>query len=154
MTPARQRALKERFRDLVETVGGVDAASGFCRPGKTALAQYYSLSPADADRFAPIDVIVCLEAVAGEPIVTRYLAAEASALVVPIAAQAASCADLFRLMGEKCRESADLNEHLLTSLADHDFNEREAAEAVRKMDDLLRVAATMRAVFAQRAGEA
>lgn len=154
MTPARQRALKERFRDLVETVGGVDAAAGFCRPGKTALAQHYSLSPADADRFPPADAVIALEAVAGDAMVTRYMAAEAGALLVPMIVNAMGAGDLLRLMASKSRASTDLTEHLLEAQADGDFDPVEARQALEKMDDLLRVAATMRAFFAQRAGEA
>ncbi|WP_430636387.1 hypothetical protein [Sphingomonas hankookensis] len=78
------RMLKERTGELLAAVGGLEAAASYCRVSKTQLGRYASLSPADADTFAPIDVVRCLETAAGQPIVTEHLAADAGGAFVVI----------------------------------------------------------------------
>ncbi|WP_267396973.1 MULTISPECIES: hypothetical protein [unclassified Sphingomonas] len=76
-TALHGRKLKIRFGELVAMAGGLEAAEGFCRVGKSTLARYYSLAPADAECFAPIDVVRDLERLVGEAPVTSHLCVEA-----------------------------------------------------------------------------
>jgi hypothetical protein len=68
-----RRALKTGFRVLVQHCGGLEAAAAATRVAKTALAAGYDQEA--ADRFAALDVVADLERAAGEPVITRLLAA-------------------------------------------------------------------------------
>ena len=53
LTP-RQRLHKRAARELIEAVGGVEAAAQFCRAGKSQLSDYCNPNVAT---FMPIDVV-------------------------------------------------------------------------------------------------
>ncbi|WP_156359978.1 hypothetical protein [Sphingomonas sp. Leaf10] len=149
----RGRMLKIRTGELIERIGKLEAAADFCRTGKTALAQYASLAPADADRFAPIDVIRDLEAVVGDPIVTRHLAVEAGAAVVMVPASVAAGADLLTLLASQSRESSELTTALCLGLADGRLCAAEARKAREEVRQLVAVAMQMDAELALIVGE-
>jgi hypothetical protein len=67
----RQKLHKRAARALIEAVGGVEAAAGFCRIGKSQLSD--CCNP-NILAFLPSDVIEDLEALAPDPVMTRMLA--------------------------------------------------------------------------------
>lgn len=95
LTPEKQ-GLKRAQLQLVQAVGGFEAAAGFCRVGKSQLHNATSVN--DAITFLPADVIADLEAVTvgtvGHPVVTRYLASRQGfeLFALPAAATAAGVA--------------------------------------------------------------
>lgn len=74
--------LKDAQAALIAACGGPVAAAEKCRLGKSVLQ-----IATDADhptRNLPVDVVECLEAACGDPIVTRYLAISQNCLVEPV----------------------------------------------------------------------
>lgn len=65
-------ALKTATHLLIHTVGGLDAAASVCRLAAARLSVCQSRNHPEAQ--LPIDVVLQLEAVAGEPIVTAAMA--------------------------------------------------------------------------------
>ncbi|WP_230769514.1 phage regulatory CII family protein [Sphingomonas sp. Leaf4] len=147
------RMLKERTSELVARVGGLEAAANFCRVSKTALGRYTSQSPADADYFAPVDVVRCLETAAGEAIVTAHLASEAGGVFVAVPDVSASGADLLQLLSEQSRESSELTSAICTGLADGILTGAEGRRIMREAEQLAAVAMRMRAEVALIVGE-
>jgi hypothetical protein len=108
LTP-RRRAHKRAARELIEKVGGFEAAEGFCRLGKSRLQQVCdTLNAANSDAFMPADVIEELEAVAGDPSYTRFLAHRQGCLLLPRPGADGMSADcLTAHLGAIATESAD-----------------------------------------------
>jgi hypothetical protein len=75
-------SLKEAVARLVNLTGGIEAAAKISRVSKSQIARY--TDPAHDDCHMPVDIVRALEINGGDPVVTRYLASEAHALVVPL----------------------------------------------------------------------
>lgn len=149
----RDRMLKVRFGELLALIGGSREAAGFCRVAHSVLSGYASLSPGEADRFPPIDVIRDLEAVAGVPIVTMHLAVEAGGAFVEVPAVPATGADLLTLLAAQSREGSDLTDALCLGLADGRVCAADARKAREEVRQLVRVAMQMDAELALIVGE-
>lgn len=63
--------LKTAWKQLVETLGGIEAPASCTRVAKSQVAEYGNIH---GERFAPIDVVLDAESVAGAPCVTAILA--------------------------------------------------------------------------------
>ena len=140
------RMLKIKFGELVGRIGGLEAAASFCRVGKSTLARYASIVQADAECFAPIDVVRDLEALAGEPIVTATLCAMADGVFVAIPNTPAGTGDLLAMMSALSGEFNDTTRVVCAGLADGKFCPVDAAKLERELDDVIRVAVGMRAL--------
>ncbi|MFZ3483890.1 hypothetical protein [Sphingomonas sp. 3-13AW] len=136
--------LKVQFGELLSLVGGIEIAARFCRVGKSTLARYASLSFADAECFAPVDVVRDLEALAGVPRVTRHLSIEAGGMFMPVPERFGGRATLLELVARKGKESAELTAAICAGLADGKFDAADARKALPELDDILGVLATMR----------
>lgn len=66
------RTLKATTKNLVQQVGGQDAASCFTRICRQRLSDYGNLQKPDSNM--PVDVVLDLEKTLGDPLVTRRLA--------------------------------------------------------------------------------
>jgi hypothetical protein len=66
------RALKDATQEAVEKAGGCAKAGGETRVGPSYLSRYGNVHEA---MFAPVDVAAELDALAGEPVIARALAA-------------------------------------------------------------------------------
>lgn len=140
------RMLKIKFGELVGRIGGLEAAASFCRVGKSTLARYASVVHADAECFAPIDVVRDLEALAGEPIVTTTLCAMADGVFVPVSNVPAGTGDLLGLMSKLSGEFNDTTRAVCSGLADGNFCPVDAKKLESELDDVIRVAVGMRAL--------
>ena len=140
------RMLKIKFGELVGRIGGLEAAASFCRVGKSALARYASVVQADAECFAPVDVVRDLEALAGEPIVTTTLCAMADGVFVAVANAPAGTGDLLGMMSTLSSEFNDTTRAICTGFADGKFCAVDAEKLERELDDTIRVAVNMRAL--------
>lgn len=149
----RDRMLKVRFAELIAAIGGSREAAGFCRVNHSVLSGYASLSPADAERFPPADVVRDLEAVAGQAVVTAHLAVEAGGTFVAVPDAPAGCVDLLQLLAAQSKESSDLTAAICSALADGKIDSREGRKAIEEIDQLVRVAMQMRAELALIVGE-
>jgi hypothetical protein len=151
---ARSRALKIKFKALIVAVGGIEEAERLCRVGKSTLARYYSLHDEHADMFAPIDVVRDLEEVAGDPIVTRYLAQEANQLLIaakPLTG--VTIGNLHTAIADCAREGTEATASLLIALADGKVCERDAETTEREIDDAIAKLMTLRAMVRATQGE-
>lgn len=121
-------AIKAGFRLLVEAAGGVVAAAGGSRVGKTNLSDYGSINRLDV--FAPADVIADLEASVGEPVVTRALARLAGYELYRLPAAPAEV-NWVRLLGEASADTGAVIVRLARALGD---DGRVTAAEVRTLD--------------------
>jgi hypothetical protein len=142
----RERKLKIAFGELVGLVGGLEAAACDCRVSKSTLARYASLSPADAECFAPVDVVRALEAVAGQPTVTSALAimADGAFMKLPSVARPA---DLFAALSDLSREASELTTAICAGFNDGKFCDLDAGKARGEVDDVIQRAAQMAALL-------
>jgi hypothetical protein len=140
------RMLKIKFGELVGRIGGLEAAASFCRVGKSTLARYASTVQADAECFAPIDVVRDLEALAGEPIVTGTLCGMANGVFVAVPNAPAGTADLLSMMAKLSGEFNDTTGAVCTGLADGNFSNVDAERLEFELDGVIRVAVGMRAL--------
>lgn len=138
--------LKIKFGELVGRIGGLEAAASFCRVGKSTLARYASIVQADAECFAPVDVVRDLEALAGEPIVTATLCGMAAGVFVTVPNTPAGTGDLLATMSALSGEFNDTTRVVCAGLADGKFCPVDAAKLERELDDVIRVAVGMRAL--------
>lgn len=140
------RMLKIKFGELVGRIGGLEAAASFCRVGKSTLARYASIVQADAECFAPIDVVRDLEALAGEPIVTATLCAMADGVFVPVPSAPATAGDLLTMMSKLSGEFNDTTGAICAGYSDGKFCAADATKLERELNDVIRVAVGMRAL--------
>lgn len=144
-TAVKGRMLKIKFGELLARAGGLEASASFCRVGKSTLARYASTSPADAECFAPIDVVRDLEALVGEPIVTATLCSMADGVFVALPPEPATRGDLLQLMAAQAKEQSDVTSAICAALADGTVTPAEAAIALAEQEQVIRLAATLRA---------
>lgn len=80
------KRLKRRTDQLIDSCGGLVAASAETRAGKSSLANYADSREhgAATNLWAPIDVIIDLEKAAGEPLVTKEMARLAGYDLIPM----------------------------------------------------------------------
>jgi len=148
MTPDKI-ALKRAFEAMIRGVGGVEAGAGFCRVGKTKLAEYYS--PAMPDRFAPIDVIADLEPLARErsgwPHVTSALCAAMGGTFVMLPERTAQAEDIFALLAALSKEMANTTGVICKAMSDGHMDRDEALAGLGEVDALIAVSAEMRGLL-------
>jgi hypothetical protein len=142
----KSRMLKLKFGELLGRIGSLENAVPFCRVGKSTLARYASTGSADADFFAPIDVVRDLEALAGSPIVTSILCDAADGVFVPVPSAPASGGDLLAMMSALSGEFNDTTRAICSGYVDGKFCVDDAEKLERELDDTIRVAVNMRAL--------
>lgn len=142
----RARKLKIAFGELVARVGGIEAAASLCRVGKSTIARYASLSPADDECFVPVDVVRALEAVAGEAIVTSELASMADGAFVKLPSVARP-ADLFSALAALSQETNDTTAAICAGFNDGKFCDVDAAKTRAEVDAVIARATQMRALL-------
>lgn len=146
MTPEKL-ALKRAFAETVKGVGGLEAAAGFCRVGKSVLGANQSVN--DDESFAALDVVADLEPLArdraGWPHVTQALCLQMGGTFVALPDAPVSKEGLLARLAQQAQEQNDLTQTICTGLADGTFCSKDAAKALRDVDDVIRVAAAMRA---------
>lgn len=69
--PETYFALKTAWKELVAHLGGLEATASTTRVARSQVAEYGNIH---SERFAPIDVVLDAESVAGAPSVTQMLA--------------------------------------------------------------------------------
>jgi len=149
MTP-EQLDLKRATAETIKGVGGLEAASTFCRVGKSALSDNQSVNHPES--FVAIDVVADLEPLARErsgwPHVTRALCRRMGGVFVSLPAQPATGADLFTLLARKMQEGADVNSALCEALRDGEVCPKDARRVRKEIGELLELLAAMDAELA------
>lgn len=139
--PRPAGSLKEATQALLTAAGGTVKASEITGRGQSVLQRYGD--PAEPGRTMPVQIALQLEKTCGQPIVTRYLAAEAGCLLLDLGAVAAG-----RLGAELARVGQEASDVFAAAAAavedDGKVDAGEAGRIVEELDDLLRAAMTYR----------
>lgn len=151
MSPYQRRtpgSLKYAQQRLVSAVGGLEAAEMVLegRVKRGQIARYTSEIDDNLFVHMPADVIRTLERVAGCPIVTEFLAAEAGAMLVPVTmceSRAETYLAHLCAVGEK---SGDLFRTMTTALADGVMTPSEAGE---NMAVVMRLTSALAVLYAR-----
>lgn len=143
--------LKAATRELVKQAGGVDAAAGITRPGRSTLSDYGN--PGHEDVFMPADVIADLEAATGLPAVTGILArlqgyelmrVEFGGDVDP------KWAERLASVGKEIAEVFAKSGQALANGGDIDAGEIRTLDLIRECDEALTSVASLRALLVAR----
>ncbi len=147
MTPEK-RALKRATMETLRGVGGVEAAAAFCRPGKSQLSDYGNENRPDS--FMPLDVIADLEPLArdreGSPHILHLLCQMMGGVYVALPDTPVTTGRLLEMMSRLSAEFNDVTHAVCAGLADNDFCAADAMRLESQLDDVIRVAAGMRAL--------
>jgi hypothetical protein len=155
LLPARDyAAIAAATRDLLAACGGGRRAASLTRADEPRLSRYGDRHC--HDRWAPVDVIADLEADAGEPIVTRALAALSGHALVPVRAEGAALparADWIGQLATVAREGGDVVGALGEALADDgEVDAAEASRLRREVREQMDALAVLDALLAEREG--
>lgn len=149
MTPERIN-LKRATADLIKGCGGLEAAAGFCRVGKSVLGDNQSVNRPDS--FIAIDVVQDLEPLArardGWPHVTRALASQLGFALVKLPDAVPGGTDLLLLLARLSKEGGDIAAAICAAVADHVVTPAEARDVRRQVREQIEVAVQLDAVLA------
>lgn len=149
MTPEKID-LKRATQEMIKGVGGLEAAAGFCRVGKSVLGDNQSVSRAES--FIAIDVVADLEPLARErsgwPHVTRALCKQMGGVFVAVPEGRATGANLMGLLARKVKEGADVSSALCEALRDGVVEPTEARKVRSEITELMELLAAMDAELA------
>lgn len=113
-------ALKAATAEMIKGVGGLEAAAGFCRVGKSVLGDNQSINRADS--FVALDVVAALEPLARErsgwPHVTRALCQRMGGVFVAVPEAMPAGGVLLELLGQQAKENADVSQSVCAALSD------------------------------------
>ena len=117
--------LKAAFRQLVESVGTLEFCAEIAGVGKSQISDYQM---PNTDRFAPVQVVMALEAVSpAGPLVSAYLARRAGHVLVALPEARQTAADYLVAVGAILKGSGGLSAALLTAMADRRIDRSERA---------------------------
>lgn len=140
--------LKAATAETIKGVGGLEAAAGFCRVGKSVLGECQSIN--HPERFIAVDVIADLEPLArdreGWPHVTRALCTLMGGTFVGLPEAAITRIDLLGSLARLSQENADISTKLCAALAD---GVCQPAEASKVRDEVAQGQAVLAALDAQ-----
>ena len=143
---AQERAVKVAFLLLVEQLGGLDAAATVAGKKRSALQEYGSLH--HPDRFPPADVVMRLEALAGEPLVTAALARAAGFGLAMDGAAGDGCE--IAALGQMVRAAGELSGEAFEAAADARVDDAEGARIMRTIDKMRRAMGLFAALMGRR----
>lgn len=139
-TDQSRASLKLAFKAALNLAGGgCDLVKNrLVRVGEAALSRYHSLAPKDDQHFPAIDVVLDVEHCAGEPFVTRALAAAQGYELVLMKRERSSGSfgypDIQRITGE----FSDVSRVMFTSLADGEVCRKDIQAMRAEMAELMR----------------
>ncbi len=122
-------------------------AAGYCRVGPKHLSAY--ANPNSPDRHMPVDVVLDMEGAAGDPVVTRCLAAQQSYVLFRLPAVRA-CRLWDRHHRQVVKEGSIVFVKLTEALEDGRISRREAADLLVEVDGALAAFAALRSSLDKR----
>jgi hypothetical protein len=147
--------LKLATAEMVKGVGGLEAAAGFCRVGKSVLHEAQSINC--PERFAAIDVVADLEPLAREregwPHVTRALCHLMGGVFVAVPERPAARGDLIGSVGRLAKEAADVTQSICAALEDGVVEAPEVAAARVQIEEAMAVLAALDKQLSAMAGD-
>jgi hypothetical protein len=130
---------------LINACGGPSAAADLpgCRVGRKQLFNYTDDEEDNADKWMPADIVRALERHAGDPILTRFLAAESGHALIPLMLDV----DIMALppqVARAAKEAAEVFGAMAIDLADGTVTAREAGRTIEEIDDALKAFGALR----------
>jgi hypothetical protein len=148
-------ALKLATGEMIKGVGGLEAAAGFCRVGKSVLGDAQNVNC--PDRWATIDVVADLEPLTrdreGWPHVTRALCHLMGGVFVTVPESAPVREDLIGSVGRLAKEAADVTQAVCAMVADGKCEPHEIAAARVQNSEAMAVLAALDRQLATMTGE-
>ena len=138
-------SLKQATARLLDANGGPQGAAEGCRVTAGMLFKYTDPNDENRLRFMPADIVRHLEQRCGEPIVTRFLAAEAGHVLVRLDLPT-DIAALPPALAKAAAEASDVYRVAARALMDGSVDARDAARLVAEIDEAITAFATMRAL--------
>jgi Phage regulatory protein CII (CP76) len=136
--------VKSAVAELIADVGGLEAAASLCRLQKSRLSRV--ASPLAQDAHLPIDVLIELESVASEPIVTSALARARDHLLISLSATE-SHSSWFVCIAKMAEETSDVFAAATQALQDGDLDKTEARVVLKEVDEALHAFACLRSAL-------
>lgn len=139
------RWLKLKTKTLIKACGGLEEASEACGEScRTYSVPHLSRAQnvAYPDAYLPIDIVLCLEAYCGQPIVTQAMA-DARPAGQPVGALRDEVSDLSERVG-------DVSRAVRAAEADEDIDPREGAEIAALLDQFAEDVRQAREALARR----
>lgn len=131
-SPRPAGSLEQATDSLIAANGPRKFVAGLVRVRETQLIRYTDPGEIAA---MPADIIRSLEALCGDPIVTRYLAAESGHVLLRLAPEGEGALDA--LTADAARDFGELIAGLVEARADGHIDDREAGEAIERIDQML-----------------
>ena len=128
--PRRPGTLKEAVADLVYTCGGQGESARLCRVSKAQVNRYTDDSDDNAKVHMPVDIVALLEEHCGEPIVTRFLAAERNRALIELSPKRNEPAH--EVLAGVAEENGRLLARAARDLANDRFDPKGAAKVKRE----------------------
>lgn len=130
------RSLKDAETQLIRSCGGYDAATTKCRVSRTMLTRYADRN-ANPNVHMPIDVVEALEAAAGQPIVTAYLAEKLACHLVPNPKAETTPSDIHVNIAKTAEHASNLFREWANALADDGYVDADEAQDLLVHADVL-----------------
>jgi hypothetical protein len=147
--PRRPGSLKAAVTALIDAAGGLHGSREVTGRSAARLFGYGDDSDENLDRHMPVNLVLRLEAVAGAPIVTQYLAHEAGYALLPCDASE-GCTPSRVISAAK--ESAEVFAAAAQALADGRLCAAEAEALIPAVDEAIVAFASLRAALRVKAG--
>jgi hypothetical protein len=142
-------ALKFATAEMIKGCDGLENAAEHCRVGKSVLGDNQSINKPDS--FIALDVVRDLERLSrdreGWPHVTLELCKSMGGTFVPLPEVPVSTAGVHMMLGDMSKEFGEATAAVCTGLADGVLSDSDIAKSVKELDDVIRVAASMRALL-------
>jgi len=139
-------SLKKVVRDLIISVGGVEAAAAICGKGRSVVSDYQSESKPKTSM--PIELVERLERKSGVPYVTRYLATALGFDLLPHHGRTDDKSAIDHVSGIT-KEFGEVLAHASTFVKCGALSPADAKALLQEIDDVREALATMRAAVAK-----
>ena len=149
---------KRATAEIIKGVGGLEAASGFCRVGKSVLGDNQSINKPDS--FIAIDVLADLEPLArdreGWPHVTRILCAANGGAFVKLPEPGIADGDIHQCAAKHAKEANEVTSRLFEALGSGRITAKKVRdhELVREAREAVEASVQLLAMLEEIAGEA
>ena len=141
-------SLKQATAQLVDANGGPQPAAEGCRVTAGMLFKYTDPNDENRLRFMPADIVRGLERRCDDPIVTRFLAAEAGHVLIRLDLPK-DIAALPSALADAAAEASDVYRVASQCLEDGKVAPGEAAKLVEEIDQAIEAFAAMRTLVAR-----
>jgi hypothetical protein len=135
MSAIDQNSLKTAWKLLVRDLGSIDAVAACTRTTRSLAGEYGNIN--NPDRYAPVDVVLDAERVAGQPRVTEMLALLQGYALVPVEPRAAG--ELAVKLAEFGRDASALFATAATALSHDHLTADERIKLSCELADIRRV---------------